>query len=216
MSNSFNISVKPEIAAAVAKIDAIDAVVDAIRGTDVVNLASLIANNAVAIEVIHANDIPGTNAKVELNLAAIDIIDGIADAIKLKTDLIPQNVRGKHYLAFLTHNTTSLADVVNITGSHGKLYQLMLKNVPDVTSSRIIVTLDGTACQNYDCTTEDTLLSIHPRLHAASGNQMFLTQDSVTLVDWNMEFENSLRIQVKINVGTGSVQCAALYTLDDF
>lgn len=66
MSNSFNISVKPEIAAAVVKIDA--------------NKTAIIANKTV-IDLVHGTDVPNIQTNINANETKIDTIAGIVDDI---------------------------------------------------------------------------------------------------------------------------------------
>ena len=183
MSNSFNISVHPEIAALDAKIDIVDTVVDAIRATDV----------------------PALDAK-------IDTIDTVVDAIKVKTDLLPQNFRGAFNLYHQTTTSGTLVDVCNITGS-GVLNQLAFACGNSADTIEVIVTIDGISCTagslthtgditfHYayfaDVTEPDTYFQLNHDAHPT----LYYRQLSI-------EFHTSLLIQFRRSAGTNSpVKC---------
>ncbi|MQY77945.1 MAG: hypothetical protein GH151_01925, partial [Bacteroidetes bacterium] len=142
MANTFNISVKPEIAALETKVDTIDTVVDAIRGTDVVNLASLIANNATDIGLIRTEDVVGLDALLDINTAHLVTIDSLADAIKLKTDLIPQNVRGQFLTTGLGTANAEFQTVLDVTGK-GILLSVTVGCISASDTLEVRITIDG-------------------------------------------------------------------------
>lgn len=74
MSNSFNISVKPEIAAAVIKIDANKAVIDNIHDVDLPAAKTVIDSNKTVIDNIHDTDLPAAVVKIDANKSVIDNI----------------------------------------------------------------------------------------------------------------------------------------------
>lgn len=154
MSNSFNISVKPEIAAAVVKIDAIKNDTGPIRN-DVTaihdtNLPAVktdtgaIRNDVTAIHDtnlpavktdtgairndvtdIHDTNLPALYTKVLHVDNSIDTIDGIVDSIKTVTDVIPLKLRGNFSLYALNTTQGTLQTVCNISG-RGKLIYLVI------------------------------------------------------------------------------------------
>ena len=100
MSNSFNISVKPEIAAAVVKIDANKAVIDNIHDVDLPAAKTVIDSNSTIISDIHDTDLPAAKTVIDSNstiitdihdtdlpgaVSKIDVIDGIVDSILLSS-----------------------------------------------------------------------------------------------------------------------------------
>jgi len=97
MSNSFNISVKPEIAAAVVKIDAIKTVIDDIHNTDLLNVTNIVTTSYAAVLDIHDTDLPAAVVKIDANKAVVDAIRATdvpniqtnIDANETKIDLIP-------------------------------------------------------------------------------------------------------------------------------
>ncbi len=230
MGNSFNISVKPEIAAAVAKIDDIDAVVDLIRGTDVVNIQANIDDNETKIDdidaivdLIRGTDVVNIQSNIDDNETKIDTIDSIVDDIKLKTDLIPQNVRGKLTRAALFHDAAEYADVVNVTGK-GKLWLIYVKSAEATGSTTILVTIDGLASQELVTPAATDQYMITPYIDVGSLTiSIFYTKppDFVTLSNlspciWDVEFDTSLRVQTLKNAGDGNINCLLYYFLDDF
>ncbi len=219
MANSFSISDKQEIAANLVQILSNASALATIQITDLPAIEDKIDVIDTEVGVIHSNDIPGTNAKIDVNLAAIDIIDGIVDAIKLKTDLIPQNVRGDFFNTYLATTSGTYVDLVNITGA-GKLRDFCLWLSDDADTIQIQVTIDGkpsdeptftgsTAVQSviFDrSTTVNPNISIEADLKATLGYDIL-----------NLEFSTSLLIQIKRSAGTtGDVIALAVYSLDTF
>lgn len=118
MANSFNISVKPEIAAAVVKIDANKAVLDAIRATDLPGLdtkidyvgniivdlhdtdlpgaVTKIDNNKTVIDDLHDTDLPGAVTKIDDNKAVIDLLSGAVNNVYPSDDVLHSNISEKY------------------------------------------------------------------------------------------------------------------------
>lgn len=108
MANSFNISVKPEIAAAVVKIDANKAAIDAsrteidsIRSNDLPGLDTKIDYVGNIVVDLHDNDIPAVNTNINDNETKIDAI---------QTDQFFTNILSDSIIAELDteRNTTEL------------------------------------------------------------------------------------------------------------
>lgn len=226
MANSFNISVKPEIAAAVVKIDAIDTVVDAIRATDVPGINTNINANETKIDTIDTmlnlvrfTDFPAIAAEINANETKIDTIDGIVDAIKLKTDLIPQNVRGS-YNAHM--KITALSDfqvVIDITGT-GILYKLAINCTDGADTIELKLNIDG-KYENLVSYTGDTVIQVvYPASAMTTANALHLLPYPSITSDvnlFNMHFDTSLNIQIRRSAGTaGNVQAGVIYILDGF
>lgn len=188
MSNLFNISVKPEIAAAVAKINANTALLDLVRGTDVVNLSSAIANNSTALSTI----------------------DNIVDAIKLKTDATPQKVRGNFNYAYLQTINMELQTVLNIEGS-GKVQciSIYLKNETD--GFQVNLTVDGETFPPYY---QEGDVGHHSLQLLASGKTLSMgIVNEYPNID--IEFHTSLLIEFRATrVIEDDVSCSVTYFLD--
>lgn len=226
MGNSFNISVKPEIAAAVVKIDAIDTVVDAIRGTDVpniqtninVNETTILANQDI-LDLIRGTDVVDIQANIDANETKIDTIDGIVDAIKLKTDLIPQNVRGSFHSITVNVDNSAFQTIIDLTGS-GKLIYISFKTSGLTDTFEIKLTIDGIAFETFT--------------HTGSSNSyiMYLIKDPINLnppslalfasadtfpCEFNVEFSDSLLLEARRSIGdTENIYVKTVYNLDDF
>lgn len=136
MANTFNISVKPEIAAAVVKIDANKAELDGIRATDIPGTNTLvnavgtlltdihdtdlpeavtkIDENKTEIDAIRATDIPGTNTKVDANKSEIDLISSAVNGVYPSDDILHTNA-SEHPIA-TTFYTEANATLVNCSG----------------------------------------------------------------------------------------------------
>ena len=219
MSNSFNISVKPDIAA-------VKAVVDAVRATDVPNIQTNIdANetkidaNKTIVDLIRFTDFPYTNSLIAANESKIDTIDGIADAIKLKTDLIPQNVRGSWAYAQLTTSSGTLVDLLNITGQ-GILHSLMIKLQDVADTLEIVVTPDSNpfAAKTLTGTIADNW--VFPAPYTANVDSKILASAEFPtnrFAIFNLSFDTSLLIQLRRSAGTANtVSAKVYYTVDDF
>lgn len=226
MANSFNISVKPEIAAAVVKIDAIDTVVDAIRATDVPGINTNINANETKIDsidtmvtLVRFTDFPAIAAEINANETKIDTIDGIADAIKLKTDAMPQLVRGDFKAANLNIASTDWVDLVNVTGS-GKLIKLNIGSQHADTTVYVQMTIDSVTSTVLSQIGDVADHIVIPRCYSHSDKIELIV---VALIGadvnlFNVEFSTSLLIQVKsgAEAGSGYVYSLVYYSLDTF
>ncbi len=164
MSNSFSISVKPEIAALEAKVDIVDTVVDLIRGTDVVALTNAIAANNTILADLHDTDIPALDTKLTTLDTVVDNIRNI-DVSNIQTNIIANNtiLADLHDTDIPAINTLASAlptsnratllvdetqctsatyiNLVNITGS-GKL--ILMRYTATVAADVLIkITIDG-------------------------------------------------------------------------
>lgn len=86
MSNTFNISVAPELAALDTKIDTIDTVVDTIRATDVPDIQTNIDANETKIDLIRSTDVPDIQTNIDANETKIDLIRG-TDVPNIQTNI---------------------------------------------------------------------------------------------------------------------------------
>lgn len=224
MANNFNISVKPEIAAAVVKIDNNKTVIDEnkviladLHDTDLPAIDTKLTTLDTVADNIRNIDVPNIQTNIDANETKIDTIDGIVDAIKLKTDATPQNVRGKLYGVFLTTAESAFQDVVNISG-HGKLNKLVIAVYDAGDTIELKVTFDGTAADNV-AHTGDVIQQIIS-INIVSGTGIALAKLPTTGADvnlFNIEFESSLLIQIRRSAGAaGNVIGYVNYTLDTF
>lgn len=148
MANSFNISDKPEIAGVAADIAAAIITINANSSglatgiiSDIGDIDTAISDSQAAVIESITTRLNVTDAKIDVNLAAIDIIDGIADsilALKRFQDYTP-----KSEYSNIVNNTP--VTVLNIASGKGFLIGVCI--VPyNVTpgSASVVVTIDGT------------------------------------------------------------------------
>lgn len=190
MSNSFNISDAPLIAAVQAVVD---------------------ANSVILIDV-HDVDLPDA-------IARINTVDAVADAIKLKTDAMPQKVRGKWHMSYLSTDSNTYVDVVNVSGQ-GKLYQVRFKVLNTTTSIIIQLTLDGTDWDEFTYVGSNNEFHLGPSASTPETNVNTLRGIAILATNFpyfNFEFETSLRIQIKRGAAeSANVALKAHYAVDDF
>lgn len=217
MSNSFYISVAPELSALDTKIDTIDTVVDTIRATDVPDIQTNIDANETKIDLIRGTDVPNIQTNIDANETKIDTIDGIVDSIKLKTDLIPQKVRGNTTFHYLATTSDTQQDVLNITGQ-GKLnyVSFLTGNLSSTVELEII--LDGLSGTLITHTGDAINMRIYP-LDTILANNTFswgkavLSTSDNTII--NIEFDTSLRIRLRRSAGpVTNVHCKCCVTTD--
>ncbi len=217
MSNSFNISVAPEIAALKADTADIRTDVTAIHDTDLPAVETKIDIIDTTVDALRAVDVPILSGKLDTIDTEIGVIDGIADAIKLKTDLIPQKVRGNFSIYRHGMGADTFEDVCSITGQ-GKLYSLIcwVENAGD--GVEILITIDGVLSniiqhtgdlikQHIFCTEEDAASD----KFEISKLPFSATQPHLL----NLEFDTSLHIQVRRYVGSTTWVAAKAIIFED-
>ncbi len=225
MANSFNISVKPEIAALETKVDTIDTVVDLIRSTDVVNIQTNIDANETKIDtidtvvdLIRGTDVVNLASAIANNAEAIEVIDGIVDAIKIKTDATPQNVRGRHLQTTFNTTENTLQTALSVTG-HGFLDYLAFR-VRDVTDTVALkVTVDGVPTSEASFTGDLGILHIVPATTIASPYLQLNLEviNAANYYRFDFEFDRSLLVELRRSAGTAlAVDCYIFYHVDDF
>lgn len=217
MSNYFYISLAPEIAALDTKIDTIDTEVDAIRAVDLPAIDTLIDTVDTVVDSIRSTDVPNIQTNIDANETKIDTIDGIVDAIKLKTDLLPQNFRGALGVQYFSTANPAFQTALTLSGS-GKLIHTVVKcgNAGDTVELRI--TIDGVLSQPISHT-GDVLWQRAYFSEQNFGNPTFdllllpvTTSDSNLL---NVDFQTSLLVELRRSAGvTVDVQTKSLYSLD--
>ncbi|MBA7525358.1 hypothetical protein ES705_17509 [subsurface metagenome] len=216
MSNSFNISDAPDIAANLVQILSNASALATIQTTDLPGIVDEINLNQVFIEAIIDSQLPDILTAVGNNATAIGVIDGIVDAIKLKTDATPQNVRGTFTRAYLSTTSATPVPVVDITG-HGKLHMVSFK-CDDVSDTiRIYLNIDGVA-SSIDYTGDaDPHLVIPHLLCATLINFQPISETDVRNKLFNLEFSTSLLINISRHAGTAdNVRGEVYYSLDPF
>lgn len=204
MSNSFNISSSVEIAALDAKVVLVDAVVDAIRGTDVVNIQSNINDNETKIDTI---------------VTDVGVIDGIVDAIKTKTDATPQKVRGHFNCVGSSSTSDTWASIINVTGQ-GKLYMIGIQCKSSADTLELRITIDGKLSEVLSHTADADRHWVIPFIYDPNTDEFRLSKVAVTGSDFNslnVEFDTSLLIELRRSAGTANwVGAKIIYSLDDF
>lgn len=158
MANSFNISVKPEIAAAVVKIDANKTALDLIRFTDFIYTNSLIAANETKI------DTAITNIGTLIAMPWLENTTPLSVKIKLSTD---------SYVTVL--NVASGSGF--LTGISGCFYVAGNDNLD------VKVTIDGTLL-----TGEHMLLNIVDATNMSSGFSYIARYETSLLVEAKMRY----------------------------
>ena len=210
MSNSFNISVKPEIAALEAKVDIVDTEVDTIRATDLPTIKTGVDANTSKLNSIINVQLPGVITEIDANETKIDTVDGVVDAIKLKTDLLPQVFRGAQ--TNVGHSTASetYVDALNITGVSGKIL-FILATTGAGCNLDMTITIDGNQSNAVSNTDANTTKFIIPAYESTSTLELLFQEAPFIL---NYEFTTSLRIQYKRTLGAENIGMSAAYNLD--
>ncbi len=216
MSNTFNISVKPEIAAVSALVIDNQTEIATIRVTDLPALDTKIITLDTVADNIRNIDVPNIQTNIDANETKIDTIDGIVDAIKLKTDLLPQSFRGDFHTDYITTESATFVAVVNLTGS-GILYALNLRLANAADTVELRVTIDGILLSVLSHTGD--ILDWHVQV-IGSGGTMTLSSAKSGGNDWNnlnFEYSTSLKVEARRSAGTASHVVAALnYSIDTF
>ena len=182
MPNTFVFDLTPQLNTIVTEVNANEAKIDLIRGTDV----------------------PDIQTNIDANETKIDTI----------ISLIPQIVRGTYTSAFLSHDTSSWTNVVNISDSQGKLYFIIVSTDATVVSADIRITLDASVSSPYTLVTYGSSLSIYQEM---SGTPLlYLEEDATNLHYFNLEFNSILQVEIRVPTGPGAMSCRVIYALDDF
>lgn len=139
-------------------------------------------------------------------------------AIKSKTDLTPQNVRGKFHTAWFSTSSNTFVDALNVTG-HGKLLLLAFKvlNVGDTVEIRL--TTDGFEWLLIFHTGDTVYQNILPdcNLLVAGAFLKLIPEPQPQSLLFDVEFSTSLKIELRRSEGTfDAVACKVYYQLDEF
>ncbi|MBA7523131.1 hypothetical protein ES705_15254 [subsurface metagenome] len=155
------------------------------------------------------------------NISVKPEVDSILDkviAIKAKTDLTPQNVRGKFHTAFFSTTSNTFVEALNITG-HGKLLFLAFRVINLADTVEIRLTTDGfewlLIFHTGDIVYQNILPDCNLLVEGAFLKLVPEPQPQPLLFD--VEFSTSLLIELRRSAGTAeSVVCKAYYQLDEF
>jgi len=236
MSNSFNISVKPEIAAVKTVVDANSVILVDVHNTDLPAAKTVIDENKVILVDVHDTDLPAaktvidSNAsnighirntaipnvitEIDANETKIDDNKAILDLIQAKTDTIPQKFRGHFTLTALNTTSASWVDVINITGQGTLIGLCILCNYADDTVEASVL-IDGVASVTVTHTGDTIPQVLVPAQHyAETYNFVKLTDPVGQLTSFNVEFDTNLRVYLKRSAGTsGIVSCGVQYSV---
>ncbi|MBA7608972.1 hypothetical protein ES703_16158 [subsurface metagenome] len=232
MANAFNISVAPDIAAAVVKIDANKTVIDEnkvilldVQGTKITSILTAIGLNKTELDGIRGADLTSILTNIAVNTTALTTNAGILNSIKAKTDIIgasvaletlgniadikaktddlPQNIRGKLYSAHLGTDNAAFQDVVNITG-HGKIIRIVVWNTSVDDTSEFKTTLDATPSNAFSHTgdTDVQLLYCDSVVGAAVYYDSFSETPRERMGLLNIEFDTTFVAQLRRSAGS--------------
>ena len=240
MSNSFNISVAPEIAALDAKIDIIDTEVDAVRAVDLpaldakidiidtevdairsLNLPAILTSIGTVdtvVDAIRAVDVPNIQTNIDANETKIDTIDTVVDSIKVRTDYIPLKFTPHFSLAYLNTNSLSYVDVLNVTGQ-GFLYYINMQATGAATKFYIKITLDSIPSQELFYV-GDTIWQHIIFVDDYSNSDYFILErlafSTVQIAPINIHFDTSCLIQIKRADTDALIKCKVGYSVLSF
>ena len=192
MSNSFFVSLAPELSDLDTKITIIDTVADNIRNIDVPNIQT---------------NIDANETKIDANKTVIDDIHNTdLPAVKTVVDSLPTSNRAQLQTSMTNHNTGSYTTCINITGS-GRLYFIVnapaggcittIKIEIDAKVSNELAMTDGTIEWVYFVRSSLTTPSLDK---SSTTKQIF------------MEFKNTCHIQAKVDANDTNIHI--LYATD--
>ncbi len=239
MANSFNISVKPEIAAVKADTADIRTDVTAIHDTALpavktdtddirTDVTAIHDTNLPAVKTdtddirtdvtaIHDTNLPAVKTDTGNILTNVATIDGIVDEILLDTDALPQNVRGKLYTTRLVTTNAAFQEVVNVSG-HGKIVGIGLIIADAGDTIQVKLTLDGLLFGVLSHTGDVLDHSIVFNCIAVISPVMVLLDCPPTNYhQFDVEFETSFLLECCRSDGIGgNVIVGTSYLLDSF
>lgn len=98
-------------------------------------------------------------------------------------------------------------DVVNLTGVSGILIRVFFR--PQVTSGYVQLTVDGITANDQVAGDAYGYLQF-----AMSLNPFYFTDNQGLFVGMNIEFNDSLRVEIKADIATNAMRGRVLYSLD--
>lgn len=191
MSNSISSFVTAaQVITIISKVDAVDAVVDAIKTK---------------------TDIIGASVALESG--------GNIAAIRAKTDATPQNVRGRLYIASLSTSSSEFQEVCNVTG-HGKIHFIIFCLADSTDTAELRLTMDGDVWEVVSHTGDIEKQHLITEFYGAAVAYRYLVkvlETDVRRTVLDLEFSASLLIELRRSAGSASnVGCKAMYILDGF
>ncbi|MBA7532910.1 hypothetical protein ES705_25140 [subsurface metagenome] len=144
-------------------------------------------------------------------------LKAVLDAIKLKTDGIQQNVRGKSSYASLATDSYPMIEVVNVYG-HGKIYMMSIQLEVPTDEIHFDIALDDTLTFTGTFTGDTDVHPIVLYPEPTSGNPQFQTINETDVRNklLNLEFATNLRFRISRYSGTGYIFAEIFYALDPF
>lgn len=215
MSNTFNISVKPEIAALSALVQDNQTEIAGIRGADLIALiAEIDENQTLLVDVTNPGIVNLASALANCQ-TDITTIYGIVDAIKTKTDLFPQDVRGHFTTAKLTTQSSDFVVLSEVTG-RGKIWKLSFTTYSTGETIEIKLTLDGIVFNtfSFEEIVESAIYSLGPSGHGAEPPSLNISYDDTFV--FNAEFDTSFKVEVRRTAGSQDNYFYVHYFLDAF
>lgn len=211
MSNSYNISVAPQIAG-------VRAVVDAIRAVDVVALAGEHADLGVVVDAIRATDVPTITTAIttaEGNMRGAD-----SDTLKTISDQIDGLgvARGTTKRGSYSSTDVNWTQKLSIAGRGKLLYGYLSKGSPfDASQNFVKITIDGTA---YEVPSSDIVvdtehaIAYQDRITVNIFDKDLNLNENVRLL--NYEFKTSLLIEMRRpEIGGGGAGLFTLFYIED-
>jgi len=244
MSNSFSISADVELAALAAavgvnegKIDDNKVVIDAIKNetgpirNDVTSIhdlmlpsiktdTSAIRNDVTAIHDVNLPDVKTDTGAIRNDVTDIhDVylpdVKTVVDAIRATdittiTDAITAKLfRGQLKYAYKTHNTGTYSAALNISGKSGVI--LMIVGETGVGSPmKLKMTADGLASADSNMAAEMT--QFITGLTTVNANFILGVSDTPGML--NIEFKDTMLIEIKMTAGAAPVKCGIYYIED--
>lgn len=218
MSNSFNISDKPEIAANLVQILSNASALATIQITTLPDISTQNTDIKSVVDAIADPQLPDILTAVGANETKIDENKAVIDAILEDTAALPQNVRGKWYTSSYIGADSDFQTVINITGQ-GKLLTLAIIVLIDSDTVEVRLTVNGDVW-NVVSHTGDTIWQSVYIISTTNPEMMYKQATVVPLTEmrlFGLEFSDSLLIEARRSAGVSSnVKCKVQYLLDDF
>ncbi len=201
MSNSFNISVKPEIAAVKADTADIRTDVTAIHDTDLPAVKTDTADIRTDVTAIHDTNLPAVKTVVDNNAVSLAALYNRGTLLSVY-DGSPANV---------------WEDVLNVSGS-GILYLILFENTDGGTTGDIRITIDGILSRELSFggdISEYSVIIDADRIDLNYFELRLIAADTGDYNPLNIEFSTSLIIEHKASIpGVAQNFVKAFYNLD--
>ena len=151
--------------------------------------------------------------------ALVSTVDTVVDAIKLKTDVTPQKVRGNFKKYYYSAYTAAFGNVCNITGQ-GKLLSCIFWLPVPGDDIELKITIDGVVSSvlshTGDSVTQIVFISDNTAL-SVSFTLVKIPYSTTIRFPIDIEFDTSLQIETRSPSTSGSgVQCCVAVSEDTF